>query len=214
MMRAFLLTSLVAALSVAACSKNEAPEAGAPPAVDGAAAESGSGPATDEQKQAAAPPGPSSSQSPIDWEAARTARTTSSANGDATVRAMSVSGAQSSEPPPVPVLLPSGVVRAQGAAPPTLVTTKDGYFATYKTPKYDAIVNGTNRVYETGAPAGAPSDEMKFTLAEAGAQLSFSRFGADYLIEFECRQLDGGQSCISEEEAKTFADSLFVAQTR
>lgn len=206
-MRAVLPISLIALAALSACGKaEETPKAEAPPA------ETAQAPSP--EPQAAAPPGPESSQSPIDWEAARAARSAASAQADAAVRAMSVTGGQSSEPPPVPVLLPSGVVRAQGAAPPALVTTKDGYFATYKTPKYDAIVNGTNRVYETGQPQTPDSDEMTFTVADAGAQLAFTKFGADYLIEFECRQLDGGESCITEDEAKAFADSLFVAQTR
>jgi hypothetical protein len=55
---------------------------------------------------------------------------------------------------------------------------------------------------------------MKFTTSEGAAQLAFSRYGADYVIEFECREIDGAESCITEPEAKEFADSLFVAQTR
>jgi hypothetical protein len=39
-------------------------------------------------------------------------------------------------------------------------------------------------------------------------------YGADYLIEFECREVDGAESCITEQEAKDFAERLFVAQTR
>ena len=56
--------------------------------------------------------------------------------------------------------------------------------------------------------------EMKFQPAEAGASLSFSRYGADYLIEFECREVDSPDGCINEAQAKEFAESLFVAQSR
>ena len=49
---------------------------------------------------------------------------------------------------------------------------------------------------------------------EAGASLSFSRYGADYLIEFECREVDSPDGCITEAQAKEFAESLFVAQSR
>jgi hypothetical protein len=55
---------------------------------------------------------------------------------------------------------------------------------------------------------------MKFTTSDASAQLTFSRYGADYLIEFECREVDGPEGCITEAEAKEFAESLFVAQTQ
>ncbi|MEZ5938723.1 MAG: hypothetical protein R3C52_10965 [Hyphomonadaceae bacterium] len=157
-------------------------------------------------------PGPAQVQSTIDWDAARNARASSDVT-DAAVRTMSVTGQQ--EAPEVPVLLPSGVVRAQNAAPPALVTTEDGYFATYKTPKFDAIVNGTKNAFTTGAEAAPDAkSQMYFSLTDGGAQISFSRFGADYLVEFECRQIDGDESCITEDEAKQFVDSLFVAQTR
>jgi hypothetical protein len=55
---------------------------------------------------------------------------------------------------------------------------------------------------------------MKFTTVEAGAQLAFSRYGADYVIEFECREVDSPEGCITEAQAKEFAESLFVAQSR
>ena len=62
-------------------------------------------------------------------------------------------------------------------------------------------------------PAGDKT-EMKFTTVEAGAQLAFSRYGADYVIEFECREVDSPEGCITEAQAKEFAESLFVAQSR
>ncbi|MDZ4762577.1 MAG: hypothetical protein SGJ21_16065 [Alphaproteobacteria bacterium] len=156
--------------------------------------------------------GPRAVEGEIDWVAARTARAAAPVT-DAAVSIQSVS--PDAGPPPVPVLLPSGIVQAQNARPPALVTTEDGYFATYQTPKYDAIVNGSKQAYSTaGANASGSKEAMKFTTGEASAQLSFSRFGADYLIEFECREVDGGESCITEDEARAFGESLFVSQTQ
>lgn len=147
----------------------------------------------------------------IDWAAARAAKEADPA-ADSAVSIQSVTGQTGL--PQVPVLLPSGIVQAQDARPPALVATPDGYFATYQTPRYDAIVNGTKKAYSAGASDSPVRPDMAFTLGEASAQLSFSRFGADYLIEFECRQIDAAESCISEDEAKAFADSLFVSQTQ
>ncbi len=160
------------------------------------------------QAPVATPTGPAQTASEIDWEAARTARANSTVNASPITTQNASGGAA----PEVPVLLPSGVVQAQNARPPAMIVTDDGYFATYEMPSYDAIVNGTKSVY--GDARVDRGDEMTFMVSEASAQLSFSRFGADYLIEFECRQVDGGESCITEGEARAFADSLFVAQTR
>lgn len=156
--------------------------------------------------------GPQAVEGQIDWAAAREARAASPVT-DTPVTVQSDTGAQG--PPQVPVLLPSGIVQAQNARPPAVVSTADGYFATYQLPKYDAIVNGSKKAYDAASPSNSASkDEMTFTQAEAGAQLAFSRFGADYLIEFECRQMDGAASCLTEDEAKAFAETLFVQQTQ
>ena len=64
------------------------------------------------------------------------------------------------------------------------------------------------------APAATDKSEMKFQTSEGSAQLAFSRYGADYLIEFECREIDSPEGCITEAQAKEFAESLFVAQSR
>jgi len=119
------------------------------------------------------------------------------------------------KPSPVPMLLPSGIVQTASDRPTPPVVTKDGYFATYHLPRYDAIVNGSMKAYTgTGQAAQGDKEAMKFTMGEAVASLAFSRYGADYLIDFECREIDGPTSCITEAEAKEFAESLFVAQTR
>jgi hypothetical protein len=202
-MRASLL-ACAAALALAACLEDTpqqqagTPDANGGPAADGQLA----------QIMSADQAGPPRVDAQIDWEAARAARAQST-NTDDNVTIQSTTGA----PTPVPMLLPSGVVMAQNARPPAVVTTDDGYFATYQTPRYDAIVNGTKTAYAAGAPA-ADKETMRFTTGEGGAQLAFSRFGADYLIEFECREMDSAGSCITEGEAREFADSLFVAQTQ
>ena len=117
-------------------------------------------------------------------------------------------------PAPVPMLLPSGIAQTASDRPTPPVVTADGYFATYHLPKYDAIVNGSKRAYAAAGQVAGDKSVMKFTTGEASAQIAFSRYGADYLIEFECREVDGGDSCVTEAEAKEFAESLFVAQTQ
>ena len=62
--------------------------------------------------------------------------------------------------------------------------------------------------------AALPTVVPKFQRSEGSAQLAFSRYGADYLIEFECREIDSPEGCITEAQAKEFAESLFVAQSR
>lgn len=203
------LFACLAALGAAACLEEEPQQAGAPspPASETGAAAPESGALA---QTAQAPAGPAPVDSEIDWEAARSARS----QGAVTDAPVSVQ--QVGQDAPVPVLLPSGIVQPQNAPPPTIVATEDGYFATYQTPKYDAIVNGTKQAFVTPAGAGAPEagDDMRFTTGDGSAQMAFSRFGADYLIEFECRELDGEESCVTEEEARAFAESLFVASTR
>jgi hypothetical protein len=201
-MRASLL-ACAAALAIAGCEK-------APPS--SSAAGSPGGDQFVRTASAGGAAGPQAVQSTIDWPSARADRAKAPVN-DAPVTIQSADG-KSGGLPQVPVLLPSGIVQTQSAGPPALVTTDDGYFATYKTPKYDAIVNGSKQAYKTGQAAAANKADIKFTQGEAGAQLAFSRYGADYLIQFECHEADGAKSCISEEEARAFADGLFVQQTQ
>ena len=146
----------------------------------------------------------------IDWAKAQ-ADFTAKRPADAPVLPQSVQD----KPSPVPMLLPSGIVQTASDRPTPPVITKDGYFATYHLARYDAIVNGSMKAYTgTGQAAVADKEAMKFTTGEAVASLAFSRYGADYLIDFECREIDGPTSCITEAEAKEFAESLFVAQVR
>jgi hypothetical protein len=156
---------------------------------------------------------PQAVEGQIDWNAARL----DFAKRPADQQSVQIQAAGEDGPAPVPMLLPSGIIQVQSAndRPVPPVVTKDGYFATYHLPRYDAIVNGSNKAYvAAGQAAGGDKSAMKFTTSEASASLSFSRYGADYTIDFECREVDGADSCITEAEAKEFADSMFVAQTR
>ena len=199
-----LTTAILAGLGLAACTdKGAGPtdptQAAAPPA--GAPAD----------QQAATPAGPPAVTSTINWDAARA----DLAKRPASVQGVTIQSAGNSGPPPVPMLLPSGVVSSQSADRPTPpVVTDDGYFATYHLPKYDAIVNGSNKAYTSGQASTGNKEEMKFQTGEASASLSFQKYGASYTIDFECREVDGGDSCITEAQAKDFANSLFVAQTQ
>ena len=186
------------AITAAACTQEEAPgpEATAPPAQT-----------TEQASQPATPAGPPAVAGQIDWAAAR---------ADAAKRPADVviPQAAGSDPLTVPMLLPVIVQTASDRPVPPRIT-KDGYFATYHLPRYDVIVNGSSKAYDAGSPpAAGDKTDMKFTTVEAGAQLSFSRYGADYLIEFECREVDSPEGCITEAQAKEFAESLFVAQSR
>jgi hypothetical protein len=187
------------AFTISACTEEPAPganEATAPAATD------------EQNAQVASAGGPPAVAGAIDWESAR---------ADAAKRPADVVVPQSvgSDPLTVPMLLPGGIVQTASDRPTPPRVTKDGYFATYHLPRYDAIVNGSSKAYQAGAAAPATDkEEMKFTTVEAGAQLAFSRYGADYVIEFECREVDSPEGCITEAQAKEFADSLFVAASR
>jgi hypothetical protein len=195
MMKSLLLASLGLFAITAACTEQTAPAATAPAAAD-------------EQVAQPASAGPPPVVGQIDWESAR---------ADAAKRPSDVVIPQSvgSDPLTVPMLLPGDIVQTASDRPTPPRVTKDGYFATYHLPRYDVIVNGSSKAYQAGAaPAASDKSEMKFTTVEAGAQLTFSRYGADYVIEFECREVDSPEGCITEVEAKGFAESLFVAQSR
>ena len=195
-MRFLILASM--AVLAAACTEEKpaGPVAATTPAAEEAPVQVASAPSTEQT---------------VDWEKARADFTSKRpADAPATVQTSGQEG-----PSPVPMLLPSGIVQTASDRPTPPVVTKDGYFATYHLARYDAIVNGSMKAYTgTGQTATGDKEAMKFTKGEAVASLSFSRYGADYLIDFECREIDGPEGCITEAEAKEFADSLFVAQVR
>jgi hypothetical protein len=196
MMKALLLAG-VGALALVACTEEKAP---APTAATPAAEEP--------TLQVASAPQVPAVEAQVNWEAAR---------ADMAKRPSDVVVPQAAgtDPLTVPMLLPVIVQTASDRPVPPRIT-KDGYFATYHLPRYDVIVDGSMKAYAAGAqtPAATDKSEMKFQTSEGSAQLAFSRYGADYLIEFECREIDSPEGCITEAQAKEFAESLFVAQSR
>ena len=195
-MKALLLAG-VGALALVACTDEKAP---GPTATV---------PAGEEQNvQTASAPQVPVVETQVDWEAAR---------ADMAKRPSDVVVPQSAgtDPLVVPMLLPMIVQTASDRPVPPRIM-KDGYFATYHLPRYDVTVNGSQKAYAVGgqAPAAADKAAMKFVTGEGSASLAFSRYGADYVIDFECREIDSPEGCITEAQAKEFAESLFVAQSR
>jgi hypothetical protein len=151
--------------------------------------------------------------STIDWAAARrdlAARTSDDLEGSFQVQSGEVA-------PPVPVFLPSGPVEVQsGEVAIRFQPTDDGYYAWFPGDAYDIIVNGTNVVItEPGQTVAPRTEDFIFAPTTTGAQVSFSRYGADYLVEFECKELVNGMpECITEDEAVAFARDLAISGTR
>lgn len=192
-MKSLHLAAAALLVALTACTE-ETPAAPVTPAAEG--------------QPAATLPAPPTVSGEINWQAAQ---------ADLAARPSDVVVPQSVGDGPllVPMLLPGGIVQTQSDRPTPPRITKDGYFATYHLPRYDVIVNGSQKAYVASTPAAAAGKETpKFQTVEAGARLTFSRYGADYEIEFECRQIDGPEGCITEAEANEFAESLFVAQSR
>ncbi|WP_300391123.1 hypothetical protein [Henriciella sp.] len=155
----------------------------------------------------------STKKSDIDWDTAR--RDLASSNErDTTFNIQSGSSA-----PPVPVLLPTGPVRPASAdgPQPQFRPVPDGYFAVFPGDRYNLIVNGTNEV--TDVPGGSAgeggSEDMRYVETSTGAMVSFSRYGADYMVEFEClgSGAEGG-SCITEDEAMSVAEEIVISGTQ
>ena len=148
----------------------------------------------------------------IDWAAAAADFAEQTGGDDPVVSIASTD----STPPPVPILLPSGgpVSVATDGSGPRFKQTADGYYAVYPYENYDVIVNGTNEII--GARPEGPRDEsLKFTATAAGAQVSLSRYGADYLVEFECYEINPATgTCIEEADAIAVAESLVIRGTR
>lgn len=151
--------------------------------------------------------------SSVDWEAARrdlAARPIETREGSFQI-------ASGEAAPPVPVFLPSAPVTVQGGeADVRFQPMSDGYYAFFPGERYDTIVNGTNKVIAAPGEQVQPrGEELTFQPTTTGAQVSFSRYGADYLVEFECKELTNGlPACITQEEAEAFATDLVISGTR
>ena len=121
------------------------------------------------------------------------------------------------EAPPVPVLLPSGIVRSAGAARPSYRALDDGYFAKYPGVEYDLTVSGTNEWFAGGATGrDLANSDMTFTQTITGGQVALNRYGAAYLLEFECNRTAGvdANACIDEAEALDVATRLVITGSR
>lgn len=150
----------------------------------------------------------------IDWDAARRDLASSPVDsGDRTFNIQSGSSA-----PPVPVLLPSGPVRtasAPGGPQPQFRPLSDGYYAVFPGEDYNLIVNGTNEITDAPAMENRDTGDMAYAETTTGAIVSFSRYGADYMIEFECLSSGAeGNSCVSEDEALAVAEDIVISGTQ
>ena len=149
----------------------------------------------------------------IDWEGARrdlAARPLEEREGSFSIQS-------GGDAPPVPVFLPSAPVSVQGGDMAIrFQPTPDGYYAFFPSDAYDIVVNGTNVVILAPGETPQPRAETySFSPTTTGASVTFSRYGADYLVEFECKTFAAGvPNCITEEEAIDFARDLALSGTR
>ena len=159
------------------------------------------------------PPKPAVRRATIDWDAARQDFAAREIGDDTTLM---VAGSSN---PPVPVLLPDQPIgiASTGGSGLQFRPTADGYFAVMPGETYDLIVNGTDRLIRSGqVTAPLPEEAMMFEETLTGAQVSFRRYSASYLVEFMCKAPDTALkgSCISEAEAKQVVTDLLIAGTR
>ncbi len=147
----------------------------------------------------------------VDWAAAAAK---AGATGKTVVSAQSV-GVEAQSPVPM-LALPNISAQAVDSGKQTVKSTGDGYFATFPGAKYDVVVAGTKKAYK--APESAPPpvvstqsvDEFQFSETETGAEVTFKQFGADYLVQFNCKKQDPTKSCITEKEARDVVESLVM----
>ena len=150
----------------------------------------------------------------IDWNAAR--RDFAARDTDDGVMAQVASGSSIA----VPVLLPDtpvGVASTGGDDGLLFRPLADGYFAVLKGDVYDMVINGTDKlVARPDSNGSAPDSALDFEETMTGAQVSFSRYGASYLVEFMCHDPSTAMkgSCISEEDALAEVETLLISGTQ
>lgn len=150
----------------------------------------------------------------IDWPSAR--RDFAARDTDDDVMAQVASGSSIA----VPVLLPDtpvGVASAGGDDGLQFRPLADGYFAVLKGDVYDMIVNGTDKLIARPDSTGpAPDSALVFEETMTGGQVSFSRYGASYLVEFMCHDPATAMkgSCIDEEDALAEVEALLISGTQ
>lgn len=212
MKRILLLSSLIAGgLLLSACDRI-LPKASETAEVVPAETGESAGEAPEEPEILAGPQAVEGS-STIDWEAARR----DLASRPIEEREASFTIQSGGDAPPVPVFLPSAPVSVQGGETAIrFQPTADGYYAFFPSDTYDIIVNGTNVVITAPGEVAAPRTEnYTFATTTTGASVTFSRYGADYIVEYECKAFENGQpNCITEEEALAFARDLALSGTR
>lgn len=154
----------------------------------------------------------------IDWDAANAdlARRNAAARSFGSEEEETLQIQSGGDPVAVPILLPTGIVSVQRAGTgPTIRQTNDGYFARYPGLKYDIVVHGTNEIAAAAGDTIIRDEDFDFVDLMDGAQVSLSRYGADYLISFECNGAEGGMaSCIDQEEAFEVARGLIISGGR
>lgn len=117
---------------------------------------------------------------------------------------------------PVPMLAPpvaASIAAGLNDESVTVRVTEDGYFITMPGPRYDVIVNGTKAFYlaTEGAPKASTNADPKayrYEIGEGEVTLAFSRYGADYLIQFVCKTGAINAPCITQPESIAFAARL------
>lgn len=215
MMRTFYLP-LLAGLTLGACdqlNETQSPEAESPPVIVEDVETAQPIEAAEPEREA-----PSNiaerKTATIDWNAARADFAARETEDD--VMAQVASGGALA----VPVLLPDepvGVASAGGEDALQFRPMADGYFAVKKGDIYDMIINGTDRLVARPDGQGTAIDtELVFEETMTGSQVSFSRYGASYLVEFMCNDpataIKG--SCVTEAEAVAEVEKLLIAGTR
>lgn len=149
----------------------------------------------------------------IDWSAARA--DFAARDGNDTGMFEVASGGS----PAVPILLPDEPVGVASTGEDALQfrPLADGYFAVKKGDVYDMIINGTDRLVVRSGDEGAAVDTtLEYEETMTGAQVSFSRYGASYLVEFMCKDPATAVrgSCVTEEDAVAEVETLLIAGTR
>lgn len=150
----------------------------------------------------------------IDWNSARADFAARDSDDGAMAQVASVGS------PVVPILLPDepvGVASTGGNEALQFRPLADGYFAVKNGEIYDLIINGTDRLVARPDGGGAAVDtDLVFEETMTGAQVSFSRYGASYLVEFMCNDpaTAAKGSCVSEAEAVAEVEKLLIAGTR
>jgi hypothetical protein len=194
----FAATFLAASLSVVACDRLP----WAPKKPDEAASQQAKPPA-----QAASGPQrpegtvPVEVESEIDWPAAR-----QDASGEAGI-AVAVTS-------PIPILAPStATAQSFDPAQKNFGVTADGYYAKFPGPRFDMIVNGTKTGILAPRSAPLPREPIKdfsFNYSETGAEVAFNRYGASYLVTFECKNNVVPEQCITEEQARAAIEEFIL----